>query len=278
LYLYNPARFIVLKLEDCFSLFDPISLERLSEVALMDRREEKFVIPNHWCDSIASELSDEFNVLEINGARKFDYHNLYFDTAGNRTLEDHLRGRKNRFKIRIRSYISSGLTFLEVKKRNVYGRSVKKRIKRECEVWDAALTEKELDFLRSHLSFADELQPSLYSKYSRYTLACIKRNERITFDTDLQFTSLEGKTYRPLENLRIVELKQEKTDRRSPLHIVFRNRNDRLAPLGRALRISKYLIGRLHTDEKLESRTYLSSLKKLNRATLVANNKENVSF
>jgi len=269
--LPNPQETHVLDLKNSFSTYAPISLSGLDEVALMDRREEKFVIPNYWCSDIASHLDSSYKILEIEGQRSFRYDNLYFDTPDNITLEDHIRGRKCRYKIRIRSYVSSGLTFLEVKKRNVHGRSVKRRIKRSNDAkWDASLTEDEILFLQKHIPFANELKPTLYSRYNRFTIANIERGERITFDTSLEFTTISGIQVTPLFGLSIVELKQNEIDRRSPLHRAFKSRKDRITPLGRGIRVSKYVIGRLNSDESISSRTYLSSLKKLKRASSIA--------
>jgi hypothetical protein len=260
-----------LDLKKSFSTYAPISLSGLDEVALMDRREEKFVIPDFWCAEIATQLDSSYKILEIEGRRSFRYDNLYFDTPDNITLEDHIRGRKCRYKVRIRSYVSSNLTFLEVKKRSVHGRSVKRRIKRSNEMkWDAPLTTEEREFIHKHVPFGNDFQPALYSRYSRFTLASIERRERITFDTSLEFTTIDGTPVSPLTGLNIVELKQSETDRRSPLHKAFKSREDRINPLGRGISVSKYVIGRLHSDESISSRTYLANLKKLKRAADIA--------
>lgn len=253
-----------------FSTYDSITLSELDSVALMDRKESKFIIPDFWCEGVSTTLKKDFRILDIGGTKCFKYNNLYFDTKNNITLEDHIRGRNNRFKIRIRNYVDTNLTFLEVKRRNVYGRSTKIRVTRTSENWDAPLTEEEKEFLREHVPFADKLKPVLYGSYSRYTLASIERNERITFDTELTYKTMDDGEYSPLPGLCLIELKQNETDRRSPLHLAFRNRKDRIAPLGRSLSVSKYTIGRLKTDKNLFTRAYVSNIKKLKRAKIAA--------
>lgn len=255
-----------------FTLFSPISLQELDSVALFDRREEKFLIPDFWCEEISRNLKSDYNILEIEGERRFRYDNLHFDTPDNICLEDHIRGRKNRYKVRIRSYSNSKISFLEVKSRNVYGRSSKMRIQRKSEQWDGPLTNEEKLFLSDCVPFASRLAPVLYSNYLRHTIASIPRGERITFDTNLEYTTLKGERFTPLDGLSIVELKQEEKDRRSSLHKIFRERSDRRSPLGRTIRISKYVLGRLHTNKTLSSRAYLESLKQLTRASSVAEN------
>ena len=257
-------------IENFFNSYSHIGLQELEDVALMDRSEKKYVIPIAWCDDISKKLSTDYNILEIKKKRHFRYDNLYFDTPDNICLQDHIRGRKIRFKVRIRSYSNSNISFLEVKSRNVYGRSQKMRIQRTSEKWDSPLTSKEQEFLEKCVSFAAELKPVLYSSYSRYTIANIEKGERITFDTNLEYKTLTGETYKPLDGLAVVELKQGETDRRSPLISIFRNRNDRRSPLGRTIRISKYILGRLHTNKHLSAKAYHESLKELTRAKQVS--------
>jgi len=211
-------------------------------------------------------LDREYNILEINNERKFRYDNLYFDTPENICLDDHIRGRKKRYKVRIRSYASSNISFLEVKSRNVQGRSIKMRLQRTSEKWDSPLSKDEWDFLSDRLPFAEELSPVLYSSYSRYTLAHLERGERITFDTNLEFKSISGTVFKPLNGLSIIEVKQGESDRHSPLHKLLRSHPNRKVPLGRTIRISKYVLGRLSTDNTLKPRTYIESLRELNRA------------
>ena len=112
-------------IENFFDSYIHIGLQELEDVALMDRSEKKYIIPIAWCGDISNKLSTDYNILEIANERQFRYDNLYFDTPENICLEDHIRGRKNRFKVRIRSYSNSNISFLEVKSRNVYGRSQK---------------------------------------------------------------------------------------------------------------------------------------------------------
>jgi hypothetical protein len=232
----------------------------------MDRREEKFLIPNNWCAPLAKSLDKDYKILEIDGNRQFEYSNLYFDTPENICLNDHIRERKNKYKVRIRSYVNSDICFLEVKEKNIHGRSVKSRVQRTSEKWDSPLTDSEMLFLSERVPFASELSPVLYIQYSRFTLAQLNRGERITFDTDLTFTSIQGEISKPLQGLIVVELKQAETDRRSPLFVFLRNIPERTAQLGRIIKISKYVLGRLSSDVSLPPRTYLSKLKVLKRA------------
>ena len=92
----NP--FFVSVIENFFNSYMHIGLQELEDVSLMDRSEEKYIIPIAWCGDISNKLCTDYNILEIANERQFRYDNLYFDTPENICLEDHIRGRKNRFR------------------------------------------------------------------------------------------------------------------------------------------------------------------------------------
>jgi len=107
----------------------PISLEELNAAAsLLTRVDRKYLVPAHVAQGLVQALAPRARVLEIEGTRSFSYASTYFDTPA---LESYLaaaRKRRRRFKVRTRSYLDSGLTFLEVKTRGARGATVKKRV------------------------------------------------------------------------------------------------------------------------------------------------------
>ena len=68
------------------------------------------------------------HVLEVADQVECRYDNLYFELPGEQFLQDHLRGKARRMKVRSRTYGSNGLTFLEVKERIPGGRTEKHRM------------------------------------------------------------------------------------------------------------------------------------------------------
>ena len=80
------------------------------------------------------ELHKELNcgkrisILQIDGKRKHDYKSLYFDTEDRKFYNDHHNQRVNRYKVRYREYVDSGLVFLEIKCKNNKGKTIKKRL------------------------------------------------------------------------------------------------------------------------------------------------------
>ena len=101
-------------------------------------------------------------------------------------MEDHIRGKNIRHKVRIRQYANTGVAFLEVKLRDVHSKTFKHRIVRNGP-WDAPLNQEEVEFLGEHLPNAHALVPTLQSSFERFTLIHVGQGERITFDQDLQF-------------------------------------------------------------------------------------------
>src|SRR3954447_15643846 len=93
-----------------------VSLEALDERAALRRRVDcKYVVPRDELAAVVEEVGEEYDALEIEGRRSFDYESIYFDTPDLRCFDDHVEGRRPRFKIRTRLYRDSATCFLEVK-------------------------------------------------------------------------------------------------------------------------------------------------------------------
>lgn len=261
-------------LESALNAKAAIGLDAMDSVALMDRFDEKFLIPSHWLDDVVRRLTS-FSLLRIQGESTTTYNNRYFDSPTNQCFEDHVRGKSKRFKVRIRHYANTNVAFLEVKVRDVHGKTVKHRIVRDAQQgWNADLTETEWRFIREHVGHAVELQPVLESRFERFTLADLASGERITVDSQLQFRSLGDPVewLQPVPALSIVERKQEHINHQGPLLQAFRSQKQRRAPLGRSLRMSKFILGRMTLTPNLNPRTYRMALRDIERAERFASN------
>jgi hypothetical protein len=60
--------------------FEPITLAQMDGVALLDRSELKFVIPQNLLAPVLAYLCASYRVLVVNGRRLSRYRTLYFDT------------------------------------------------------------------------------------------------------------------------------------------------------------------------------------------------------
>ena len=102
--------------------FNPVKLEEMDRVSLLDRMDTKYVINANDLGKFLLLLSDSYLILEIDGRRQFSYDTLYYDTSGADMFLSHVRGKLNRYKVRKRVYVESDLTFLEVKYKMAHNR------------------------------------------------------------------------------------------------------------------------------------------------------------
>lgn len=230
-------------IEDKLSHMEPITLEEMSGVKLMNRIDTKFVTTLPVLYHFLSIAADDFLVQESNGLRNSPYYTCYFDTKDVRMYYDHQRGKKSRRKIRIREYLNSGtLPFLEIKDKNNKGRTKKKRVAMES----GQRLDDYSDFISKHSEFnASGLYPRIENRFNRITLVNKEKTERITIDTSLEFHNFASDRGLSLPQLVIIEWKRDG-----------QSGNSRLKPLLRALRIhesgfSKYIIGMAMTDSNL---------------------------
>lgn len=255
-----------------------VGLEDISSVALMDRFDSKFFVPEDWLESVVAALPDH-QVLTIQNKVTTQYNNLYFDTADGRCLDDHVRGKNVRFKVRIRHYDNTDVAFLEVKLRDVYGKTTKHRVVREAsQPWNAPLTDVEIAFIGRHVDDTLALKPSLQSSFERFTLVHLGSAERITFDRRLAFCHptasqpLEDDWTRPTEHLAIVEWKQLRPNHQGALIQAFRSQPNRRGPLGREIRLSKFVLGNALLFPHRHMRGYRAALRDTSRAEHYAAN------
>ena len=109
--------------------FEPITLDEMKAVRMMNRTDTKYVIPISSLAELLKRSAANYRVQEVDGERLLTYHTVYYDTPGQAMYIAHQNGKKTREKIRLRTYVSSGLTFFEIKNKNNRGRTDKKRIK-----------------------------------------------------------------------------------------------------------------------------------------------------
>ena len=194
-------------LKELIQSFEPITLDEMKSIRLMNRMDTKFVTTPRKLTQLLAMAQQDYRLQEIDGERNMEYDTTYFDTRHFDMYYDHQYGRTNRQKIRFRTYVSSNLQFMEVKTKNNHGRTKKRRI----EVADMLLTDKvKREFLSKHLRYdVDELLPALNNHFSRLTLVNRDKTERLTIDSDLRFHNLITGEERQMGNLVIIELKRD---------------------------------------------------------------------
>ena len=105
------------------------TLEDLNASAgLLTRIDRKYLVASDTAQGVIDALAERALVLDIDGRRCFSYASTYFDTPELGSYFQAAHKRRRRFKIRTRSYLDSGLTFLEVKTRGPRGATIKQRM------------------------------------------------------------------------------------------------------------------------------------------------------
>lgn len=251
------------QLDVLLNKFDPISLEAMDNVKLLNRSDTKYLLNREKLDRVLEHLCPHFRILEIAGKRTNDYKSLYFDTEQFKLYYDHHRGKMNRTKIRYRQYLDSGLCYLEIKLKNNKGKTEKERIKRKDAletVGEAEFSERSKQFIESTAKIPVEaLKHILNNYFTRLTLVHKIRKERLTIDFNLRFESADSKV--SLTDLVIAELKQEKFSAQSDFVKIMKQ--EKIYPGG----FSKYCIGSLLLYPHLKRNTFKSKILKLNKLT-----------
>ena len=236
--------------------FIPIKLEEMDRVKLMNRTDTKYWFHFEHLQEILQKVKSDYFVLEINDESELSYTTTYYDTSHNNMFSEHHNGKLNRYKVRRRSYVSSGISFLEVKFKSNKGRTIKKRI--PSEFGNTSFTVKENEFLNQHIPFnTNDLSPSLINNFSRLTLVNKNFKERCTIDLNLRF-KIDDKMI-ALENLVIVEIKSDGKSSNSPLALVLREQ--RIKSSG----FSKYCVGRTVTDAALKRNAFKGKIRSIEK-------------
>ena len=241
---------------EVIKLFDPISLEQMSGVKLMNRTDTKFVTTTDRLRLLLQMAQHDYYVQEIDGERNLEYDTTYFDTMQFDMYNHHQWNHVNRQKIRFRTYCISGLQFMEVKTKNNHGRTKKKRI--EVNDMDVAEQQKR-DFLSKNLRYSvDTLQPTLNNHFKRITLVNKSKTERLTIDTNLCFHNLVSGIDKDMGNLVIIELKR---DGLVPSPVLEMLRRLRIHPHG----FSKYCMGSALTNAGLPVHRFKCKLREIDK-------------
>ena len=253
-------------IQDIIQTFEPISLNEMESVKLMNRIDTKYAVSLSVLPAILQAAKADYFAQEIDNKRIATYDTIYYDTD---TLDMYIRHHDRqlvRQKIRVRQYVDSHLTFLEIKRKNNKGRTKKKRIavpgfelcaetmgESKRELWTVE------DFIAAKSRYQwSELSPHLSTKFHRITLVNKAKTERLTIDLDLVWENAisgENKTY---PNLVIIELKRDGNLPSKMTHIM---QDLRLKPL----KISKYCIGTALTTPNIKKNRFKSKIRKIER-------------
>ncbi|MBQ3730131.1 MAG: polyphosphate polymerase domain-containing protein [Muribaculaceae bacterium] len=252
------------------STYQPIMLDEMSGIKLMNRTDTKFVTTVDRLRLLLMMAHDDYRAQEIDGKRQALYYTAYFDTPDNNMYIVHQNGHAGRQKLRIRSYVDTGQNFLEVKTKNNRGRTKKKRV--DMVGFDPLHPDHGIrflrqddqyvsydNFLRKHLRYDPTiLTEQMENHFHRITLVNKAKTERLTIDTDLCFHNLKTGNDVDLTGLVIIELKR---DGLQPSPILGMLRDLRIKPSG----FSKYCMGSALTNPDLKRNNFKERLRLVER-------------
>ena len=239
--------------------FDPISLDESANAKLMKRTDTKYVFPILTLPAILDHLKPSYRVLEIDDVRLQQYQTLYFDTPDFQLYQQHHNGQRDRFKLRVRSYLDSNLNYLEVKRKDNHNMTQKSRVETGSPVNSQAPEIR--SFLQQSFPLSETpLVPKITNQFYRISLVSRLDSERLTLDLNLRFFSPSGKFSLP--GIVIAEVKQPHFSVRSAfIHEMRQNRF-------RSTRFSKYCVGVALAYPQLKRNAFKPLLLDLERLVL----------
>lgn len=224
--------------------FAPVSLEEMDSVKLMNRIDSKYLTDEAVLVSILEDAKKAgYRALETDGAKINPYDSLYYDTDGLNMYYAHRNGKLVRQKVRTRTYLTTGITFLEIKRKNNKGRTKKKRIGIPfSDFADYSQNKDATGYLAKHSDYTiDDLSPVVETLFNRITLVNPEKTERLTIDTCLNFRNHRTDKEASLKDAVIIELKQDGRAASQMKNILMEHRV-------KPRRVSKYCVAVTMTD------------------------------
>ena len=236
-----------------------ITLEDMSSIRLMNRTDTKFVTNVPTLMKLLRMTQGSYYSQETNGKRISPYKTTYWDGPERHEMfRTHLCGHAPRTKVRVRTYLDTQHTFLEVKKKNNHGKTNKKRI--AVPSMEAVMNDRAgEEFLVERTGYTfDDIKPTLGNRFNRITLVNYAKTERLTIDFGLRFHNYETDNDAEMGNIVIIELKR---DGRVPSPILSMIRTLRIKPSG----FSKYCIGTAVTNPGIRQNRFKKRLIKIRK-------------
>ena len=246
------------RIRDLVNQLEPITLEEMSGIKLMNRTDTKFVTNKRQLVRLLEMARGEYYAQFTNDSMVAEYITTYWDTDELSYYFQHHNGRAPRQKVRVRTYVGSDLTFLEVKTKNNHGRTKKKRIEVPSQEVEQVRAEAD-EFLepKVHRSLAD-IHRTVQNHFHRITLVNKGKTERLTIDFDVEFHNFDTNDEAQTGELVIIELKR---DGNVPSPVLDILRQLRIKPSG----FSKYCIGSVMTNRGLKHNMFKEKMVWINK-------------
>ena len=236
----------------------PITLGEMKEVKLMNRVDTKYLVTSDELLAILQGIHAHYYAQEAEGNRLSPYSTVYYDTPDLKMYLIHHDRHLVRDKVRVRTYVDSHLTFCEVKHKTNKGRTKKKRIEVPAGV-DVIHDPEAAAFLAEKQPYpVESLRPSLETVFDRFTLVNFEKTERLTIDCNLVFNNYVSGTSATMDDLVIMELKQDGRAHSLLKDVLF---DLRIKPY----KLSKYCIGTAMTRPEVKQNRFKKKIRRINK-------------
>lgn len=252
------------KIDQILGEMPPITLEQMKVIKLMNRIDKKYIVNVEQLPLILEMAKNDYYVQETDDLRRFLYKSCYYDTVDDQMYTMHCNGKLTRQKIRVREYVSSNLTFLEIKSKSNKGRTSKVRIK----VPDTNVLQQEeaCNYIDEKARYNHgEIRPRLKNQFYRITLVNKGKTERLTIDVNIEFENCLTGDRNGNKKLCIIELKRDGNVPSPFLDYFMRLRI-------KAKGISKYCYGMMLTDPTLKRNRFMGKLRYISKVTTGSSN------
>jgi len=242
---------------DLLEKLPPISLEEMGSIKLMNRTDRKYLATISQLEQLLVMAQGKYYAQQIDGKRVNPYRTIYLDTPDEEMYLAHHNGRLVRQKVRVRTYLDSNLTFLEVKNKDNHGRTKKKRM--TVNGLNTLVSDNGDELLSKYARYnLSQLVPKVENQFERITLVNMAKTERLTIDAHVKFHHWETGCDNTFDRLVIIELKRDGNVYSPVLDILH---NLRIHPSG----FSKYCIGTVLTKSEIKQNNFRPKIRRVEK-------------
>lgn len=188
-----------------------IGLDDMKAVRLMNRVDQKYMVPDSLLEQLLGMVVDKYFVQQIEGELIAPYHTLYFDTNALAMYTMHHNQKLNRQKLRVRCYRSTNTTFFEIKNKDNNGKTSKIRIPIDPSMFEFCYKIPEIiEFVEHNTPYTfGELIPCIENRFKRITLVDKSMSERVTIDSSIAFYNRATGFESDISRVLVIEVKHE---------------------------------------------------------------------
>jgi hypothetical protein len=243
-------------------LMEPIELSEMRSIKLMNRIDTKYIATEQNLAELLEMARGDYRVQAIEGKRTGLYNTIYYDTEGADMYLLHHNQKLQRQKIRTRTYVDSGIAFLEIKNKSNKGRTKKVRTQIALDDFSDFVTNPvACDFIYNQSDYPlRHLSPHVRTSFERITLVNKRKTERLTIDTNLTFGNFRTGLTRELPPVAIIEVKQDGMAYSEMTEILLTLRIQQC-------KISKYCVGTALTNPALRSNRFKERIHYIEKIT-----------